>query len=1714
MRNVCAILAVVVMLASGSTPNVLAVDFFDNFDNYTVGDDIVDQDPGRLPGGWAGWDGFFVAGAPISDAVSFSGANSVLISGDNGTDLVHEFAGITSGRWEISAMQYIPAASTGNTFFIMMSEYTMGGDPKTWAAQLEANMDTETLTSTIITGTSVPLVLDDWAEIKIDADLDQHTADVYYNGTLIGSGAWNGGIQAVDLYPTATATTIYYDDFTLAQYPELTWDDAQSGNWNSANWTGGPPSVPDDRTYALINAAGRTVTVAADAQTRALSVQGGTLSINTGRTLSVATTAEFAPDTLLNIAAGGQLSVGATPSGNPGAIDLTSGGRLSVPSTMAMPASLDLRGGTFEITGELALVDDALSHYGFHINDDALAMDLHWNGGMMGNNDPTSFSNFYAHVPLTNGPDGRGLDFNDDNDFINSGAIGQNDNYSNLWVGYLHVDAASAGDWEFRNAGDDDAAGIWLDVDRDGEFYSDNLGLLTDNGEQLSWEDGGAKARTLTEGDYLIAFTHREGGGGSRADFTFKSPSMGAEARVKPGDPAQAGLWSSYGELPGAFSKALDIAVHEDSGLVINAIGGATLGSLTLNNGGLSVDGDVTFSSTSAPAAATASGVGGDGTVAGGPLTIASNAFTLLAPGSGTVTYDSISIPGTATALTLDVNSTMTPGAITANGGSPVVTVTKMGVGTVRLNSPNVNMDNASWAVNDGTLEVDVTNADPLAGAPVTLGGGTLQISTTAYDPNSMVPNVVDHAFYDHATDLNAQLGAIDDGIDNNMNGGLLLMEPTTTQKWSGEIWQGGSYPGSDNYYSQIWSGTFTAPKTGTYTFNVSGDDYEMLWIDKNGDGEFDNTEENETVTSNIPPEGWNTAKTGTIDLTAGQSYDFALGHNEGTGGDNMNATITIPDGAPVRMNPSAPDQAGWWSSRGGTMAINVTSTITVDNPVAVGGPNNIEYAYYDNVDASQLAAIDDGEDNGLNGGLLSLTPTSRQGWTEAIWQGGNVSDTYHQVWSGKFTAPETGTYEFAIHGDDYEMFWIDKNHDGEFDGAEETVTANPHDDPDGWNTPRTGSITLTAGETYDFLLGHNEVGGGDFLNATIKIPSGTAVRMNPSNPAQDGWWSADIVYGDSTININTEAASTIDQIILKQGGLAITGAPVTVGQASISTDTIGIVGLITHTPTVLTGTAGLQGNDQTVVLTKTGAADLVLNKAGVGLGSATIAVNEGNLISQAAAGANPLGGAALALRGGTFVASATSAAISPVTYDNAISVAGKSTLTAAPSSDGHDGPMTVNLTGPVTLDAQLNLSADDNYELNVGGTITGPGGLLFDSGTVTLSAADSEVGTITASGGTVSTVGNDVAVTNSFRAGGTRISIDAGSFGVRGTDLASGADLLTVSGNTLTIGGGSPLSLQSLFTFDTKNGTTVPDMIGGPAHDGELIAGADISTGGMGFGGGEALQLTTEGDYMDIADPQGYNFSEAYTWTARIKTTAGSGAVFSRNPDGTAWNQGSQALFVRGNNAQFDAGWVGNPNTNTAVQDDAWHQLVVTFDPDGDAFKIFVDGVAKYDQAFNANAYDEATTNHNSGFANTSFTVGKADFSGGLADLGTLIGLIDDVAIFSEALVGDELAQLLNNGAASMLGGAVEMPMTHVNMTANSTLTSGSESVTLGNLTAQPAVTSLNFAGASYSFQDAAIAGGVIVTGEMEVRGALDIGNGVAGTVTVGGDSELAFGS
>ena len=213
-----------------------------------------------------------------------------------------------------------------------------------------------------------------------------------------------------------------------------------------------------------------------------------------------------------------------------------------------------------------------------------------------------------------------------------------------------------------------------------------------------------------------------------------------------------------------------------------------------------------------------------------------------------------------------------------------------------------------------------------------------------------------------------------------------------------------------------------------------------------------------------------------------------------------------------------------------------------------------------------------------------------------------------------------------------------------------------------------------------------------------------------------------------------------------------------------------------------------------------------------------------------------------------------------------------------------------------------------------------------------------------------------------------------------------------------------------------------------GGFHNGALVGGATITTGNQGFGsGGEALSISGSNAHMSAGNPTALDFNSDFTWHAYVKTTDGSGAIFSRNPAGTAWNQGSKALFVRSNTVQWDTGWVGNPGTGVNLSDGQWHQVIATYEAGSDRLNVFIDPVVgatagQYSGTHEVNRFDEGGS-HNGGSANSSFTIGQADFSGGLGNLDTLIGLIDEAAVFDTALAGAELDQLITQGPASFFG-------------------------------------------------------------------------------------------
>jgi hypothetical protein len=191
----------------------------DNFDSYTNGQFL---DGGPDDGGWKGWDNVTTAGAYVTNTQSYSSPQSVDING--ATDLVHEYEGYTTGQWTYRCMQYIPTEFNGNSYFILLSDYTDGaGDNNKWALVIRFDSASEIVESEADLVT-LPLITGEWVELRTEIDLDSDWFEFYYDNTLLiekeWTACWNNAydgflvIDAVDLFAN-TATPVYYDDISL-----------------------------------------------------------------------------------------------------------------------------------------------------------------------------------------------------------------------------------------------------------------------------------------------------------------------------------------------------------------------------------------------------------------------------------------------------------------------------------------------------------------------------------------------------------------------------------------------------------------------------------------------------------------------------------------------------------------------------------------------------------------------------------------------------------------------------------------------------------------------------------------------------------------------------------------------------------------------------------------------------------------------------------------------------------------------------------------------------------------------------------------------------------------------------------------------------------------------------------------------------------------------------------------------------------------------------------------------------------------------------------------------------------------------------------------------------------------------------------------------------------------------------------------------------------
>jgi putative heme-binding domain-containing protein len=96
---------------------------------------------------------------------------------------------------------------------------------------------------------------------------------------------------------------------------------------------------------------------------------------------------------------------------------------------------------------------------------------------------------------------------------------------------------------------------------------------------------------------------------------------------------------------------------------------------------------------------------------------------------------------------------------------------------------------------------------------------------------------------------------------------------------------------------------------------------------------------------------------------------------------------------------------------------------------------------------------------------------------------------------------------------------------------------------------------------------------------------------------------------------------------------------------------------------------------------------------------------------------------------------------------------------------------------------------------------------------------------------------------------------------------------------------------------------------------------------------------------YAEVADGTSFDLkSRDFTMAARLRTKVG-GTILALTPTGPKWAPDGQSLFVREGRVCFDVGWVGVVSSRRRVDDDRWHDVVVTWQHNSSKLRIFIDG-------------------------------------------------------------------------------------------------------------------------------------------------------------------------
>lgn len=219
--------------------------WIEDFESYAVNSGLEGQGP------WQNQNGVTTTLTTVSDAQALSGTQCAQVHA--GASTVAPVATVTSGTWSLSVQVYLPSGSAAGVHVRALSTFVQSGtmNPGSWI-MIDGNND-EVL---CFAGQPAPFFLtpprDRWFDVRTIVDLDNDTAEVYFDDQLVNTMTWTSGyngmigepapqLEAVHFFGVSGPGEAYVDDVRLEPFVGTVGTTYCSPA--AVNSSGGPASI-------------------------------------------------------------------------------------------------------------------------------------------------------------------------------------------------------------------------------------------------------------------------------------------------------------------------------------------------------------------------------------------------------------------------------------------------------------------------------------------------------------------------------------------------------------------------------------------------------------------------------------------------------------------------------------------------------------------------------------------------------------------------------------------------------------------------------------------------------------------------------------------------------------------------------------------------------------------------------------------------------------------------------------------------------------------------------------------------------------------------------------------------------------------------------------------------------------------------------------------------------------------------------------------------------------------------------------------------------------------------------------------------------------------------------------------------------------------------------------------------------------------------------